>query len=426
MTRFDPHRAVTFRDCEPTGVDVNGQDENTASQLPAWTAAGGALLLAVAVTATTGWIDWSAVGRWVQARSALLGLWILAGLLLAGAGYGRWRNKQAPATHQHRHRRPPLSWWTVAAAAIVITAVGWGATTWLLHEAANATDPAAARVEAIKTGLGIGAGTAGVFALLLAVRRQWHQELTATDTVHDAEARRVTELYTKAAEQLGSDKAPVRLAGLYALERLAQDNPTQRQTIVNLWCAYLRMPYTPPADPDDTDDAVLDTHEERVQEREVRLTAQRLIIDHLQPGTDTIPAPTCWHDIDLDLTGATLIRFRFRECRVRTALFDGATFVDITSFRNSTFIGAASFRNANFASLTRFWNTTFLGSVDFTDANFKAFADFGNATFAGDVRFRDTTFAGVTNFDHVIFTKRVPPPEIARFLPGSSSGQDDT
>jgi hypothetical protein len=34
-------------------------------------------------------------------------------------------------------------------------------------------------VEAIKTGLSIGAGTGGVFALLLAVRRQWHQELTA-------------------------------------------------------------------------------------------------------------------------------------------------------------------------------------------------------------------------------------------------------
>jgi hypothetical protein len=56
----------------------------------------------------------------------------------------------------------------------------------------------------------------------------------------------VTELYTKAADQLGSDKAPVRLAGLYALERLAQDNPSQRQTIVNVICAYLQMPYTTP------------------------------------------------------------------------------------------------------------------------------------------------------------------------------------
>jgi plasmid stabilization system protein ParE len=40
---------------------------------------------------------------------------------------------------------------------------------------------------------------------------------------------------SKAGEQLGSDKALVRLAGLYALERLAQDNPVQRQTVVNVF-----------------------------------------------------------------------------------------------------------------------------------------------------------------------------------------------
>jgi hypothetical protein len=68
----------------------------------------------------------------------------------------------------------------------------------------------------------------------------------AADTRHDATERRITDLYTKAADQLGSDKAPVRLAGLYALERLAQDNPEHQQTIVNLVCAYLRMPYRPP------------------------------------------------------------------------------------------------------------------------------------------------------------------------------------
>ena len=71
-------------------------------------------------------------------------------------------------------------------------------------------------------------------------------EQSQKDTVKDAIERRVTELYTKAADQLGSEKAPVRLAGLYALERLAQDNPSQRQTIVNVICAYLQMPYTPP------------------------------------------------------------------------------------------------------------------------------------------------------------------------------------
>ncbi|RSM95837.1 hypothetical protein DMB42_49020 [Nonomuraea sp. WAC 01424] len=54
-------------------------------------------------------------------------------------------------------------------------------------------------------------------------------------------------MYAKAVEQLGNEQAPVRLGGLYALERLAQDTPALRQTIVDVICAYLRMPYALPA-----------------------------------------------------------------------------------------------------------------------------------------------------------------------------------
>jgi hypothetical protein len=73
----------------------------------------------------------------------------------------------------------------VVAAAVVVAAVAWSATTGLLQVASAAKDPAAAQVEAIKTGLSIAAGTGGVFALLLAVRRQWHQEVSAAaDSAH--------------------------------------------------------------------------------------------------------------------------------------------------------------------------------------------------------------------------------------------------
>lgn len=61
---------------------------------------------------------------------------------------------------------------------------------------------------------------------------------------HDATERRLTDLYVKAVEQLGSDKPAVRHGGLYALERVAQNNPDQRQTIVDVVCAYLQAPYT--------------------------------------------------------------------------------------------------------------------------------------------------------------------------------------
>ncbi|MEV4811364.1 hypothetical protein [Micromonospora avicenniae] len=85
------------------------------------------------------------------------------------------------------------------------------------------------RVESIRTGLTIGAAVTGAFALLLAFRRQQLAERTQQATEYDAGEKRVTGLYVKAVDQLGSDKAPVRLGGLYALERLAQDNPAHRQ-----------------------------------------------------------------------------------------------------------------------------------------------------------------------------------------------------
>ena len=81
------------------------------------------------------------------------------------------------------------------------------------------------------------AGIGGLVALVVAYRRQKvteaadrHQRDVAADTKHDLAERRITELYTKAVEQLGHEKAAVRLGGLYALERLAQNNPAHRQT----------------------------------------------------------------------------------------------------------------------------------------------------------------------------------------------------
>ena len=132
-------------------------------------------------------------------------------------------------------------------AVVAVAVAGGGLTWWLLSiAAADPSASASVQIDAVRTGLSAAVGTGGAFALLLAFRRQRSTEVSAVHTITDATERRVTELYTKAADQLGSDKAPVRLAGLYALGRLAQDNPSQRQTIVNVICAYLQMPYTPP------------------------------------------------------------------------------------------------------------------------------------------------------------------------------------
>lgn len=123
----------------------------------------------------------------------------------------------------------------------------------VLHFYGGGTERGRAELDVVRTAGTLVVGIGGFIALLLTARRQRYTELTlehqrdvAAATERDAREQRITELYTKAADQLGSDKAPVRLAGLHALERLAQITPDQRQTIVDVICAYLRMPYTPP------------------------------------------------------------------------------------------------------------------------------------------------------------------------------------
>ncbi|MFE3782679.1 hypothetical protein ACFXPA_31385 [Amycolatopsis sp. NPDC059090] len=98
------------------------------------------------------------------------------------------------------------------------------------------------RVDVMQLSLTAAAGTGGGLALWLAFRRQRSAEITGQHTIHDATERRITELYTSATEQLGSEHAAVRLAGLYALDWLGRDSthPTLRQTIVDVAFAYLR------------------------------------------------------------------------------------------------------------------------------------------------------------------------------------------
>jgi hypothetical protein len=193
-----------------------------------------------------------------------------------------------------------------------------------------------------------------VATLLLAGRRQVHAEEVAAVTEKDAVERRITELYLKAVDQLGSDKAPVRLGGLLALERLAQDNPQHRQPVVDVVCSYLRMPVTygeisglhsgPAMAP------VIAAHlaateggAAQRQELEVRMTAQSILRRHvvLDPG-----GLQFWPDIDLDLKSATLVDFRLERCRVRDVRFTGATFVGIARFFESVIDGEADFAAA--------------------------------------------------------------------------------
>lgn len=224
-----------------------------------------------------------------------------------------------------------------------------------------------ARLDALKTAANIVVGTGGAAALLLAARRQRSAELDLAQKDHDATERRITEIYGKAADQLGSDKAPVRLAGLYSLERLAGGYPEHRQTIVNVLCAYLRMP-------------VEDADKEEAQ---VRKTAQRILLLHLRPGRPEQPNEGFWPDIDLDFSGAQLVGLNLTHCSIRSITCYGTTFSELTSFRGTRFRTKADFNKAHFKERVDFRGVEFVdGCETFNGAVFAGPADFGTKSAA--------------------------------------------
>lgn len=303
---------------------------------------------------------------------------------------------------------------TGLAAGFVVTTVLWGK---------NVTDHAAA----FDAGWKSAAAVLTVLATFITVRRLRLSERQHRDEVHDATERRITDLYTKAVDQLGSEKSAVRLGGLYALERLAQGNSEHRQTIVDVICAYLRSPSpgavapgaaaaagvapgtagagpgagtAVPADgaaaPDDDDLAGLDDPEER----EVRLAAQRILVRHLR-RFHREPRPytreSFWPGIHIYLEGAILIDFDFSACETGHASFYGSIFRGDTTFDDAE-IGDTEFSNALFYGDTSFRRTTFQGEANFRSAIFRRKAEFTRSTFSKHACFKHANFCGNADF----------------------------
>ncbi|MER5336351.1 pentapeptide repeat-containing protein [Micromonospora sp. NPDC002717] len=337
-----------------------------------------------------------------------------------------------------------MPWWLVLVGLLAAGLLGWLVLDWLLDEAGRAAQPdtrATLRIDAIRTGLTVVAGTGGGLALLLAARRQWiseraqrhqeavaaqeqahrdraqahveavaeagqrHQDRQAEAAEHDAAERRLTELYTRAVELLGNDKAAVRLGGLHALERLGQDNPAQRPTIVAVLCAYLRMP----AGDDDAGEA------------EVRRTAQRVLTRHLRADDDAF-----WPGVTLDLTGAHLDGFDAAGCTLVDADLTGAVCAGTTSLAGATVRGRLSL-GATFADL-RCDDLRGDAEIVLDDARIAGRLSFDRAEIGGLscrhatvawAYFRGTTVGRTASFDGTRFTRSATFRE-AVFLSGLS------
>jgi hypothetical protein len=158
-------------------------------------------------------------------------------------------------------------------------------------------------------------------------------------TLAEQRLRTLNERFTSAAEQLGSDKPAVRLAGIYAIAGLADDWEENRQACVDVLCAYLRMPYAPDPGQDAPEPQRLDFQ----ALREVRHTVIRVITAHLKKE-----ASTSWQGLNFDFRGVVFDGGDFAYAR-----FSGGE----VSFNSAEFPrGMVSFLGAEFSG----------GQVDFS------------------------------------------------------------
>jgi uncharacterized protein YjbI with pentapeptide repeats len=232
----------------------------------------------------------------------------------------------------------------------------------------------------------------------------------AAQDVGPEPAHQASDPFGHATDQLGSDKAAVRMSGLYWLERLAQDEPERRQTAMNVICGYLRMPFTPTSTrpTPGEDQAARDRHERWLEEREVRTLAQRILEGHLYPHRhsgdhyhhfqDTVP--TFWDNIHLDLSSANLIDFTLAHCRFDKALFIDTEFNGIADFSDIRIRGA-SFDGARFKGDADF-SSSKLGSCTFTQATFDSLATFSQAEL-DQPDFKDVEFSEIAKFYRTSF-----------------------
>jgi uncharacterized protein YjbI with pentapeptide repeats len=320
-----------------------------------------------------------------------------------------------------RRRIPNRLLWALAgvtAVALVLFILWWGPWLFTRHPSHGLTseEELAAKNDVRTTLVQAVAGIAVAAGAIVTYRTFHHSRLEQERTYKLNQSQQVTETYTKAVEQLGHGEAPVRLGALYSLAGLAQDNPSRRQTVVDVICAYLRMPYTPPRrDKPATGWAATanlaappaphegEPRRDAAQELQVRQTAQRLLADHLrQPtniqaqdaqGLDASPKAPFWRGIRLDLSGASLVDLSLTDASVIRADFCRATF-----FGDASFVGAAVSGDASFDG------ATFSGDAAFNEATFSGHASFDGATFSGDAAFNEATFSRHASFDGTTFS----------------------
>ena len=251
--------------------------------------------------------------------------------------------------------------------------------------------------------------------------------------------------YTTAIEQLSSDKASIRLGGVYTLvglvdEWLADDktipNIEERrkegQVIINNLCAYIRSPFLLAERTEQLNEPYAKDLQKNFggdiekfnedkqyfaqekaaleEERQVRQSIIKEIREHLSKNYSE---SSSWSDFDYDFSHAHFFYpVNFNNSYFGTSIvnFSGATFTQAdfigVTFAWTNFIGVtfawADFSRATFTQDANFFEATFT-QADFFEATFTQ-ADFSGAKFTERADFSGAEFTQSASFSGAEFT----------------------
>ena len=232
------------------------------------------------------------------------------------------------------------------------------------------------------------------------------------------------ERYTKAVEQLGDEKAPIRMGGVYTLVGLVdewledesiekyEDRLKEGQVIINNLCAYIRSPFTLTShynelsNPTPTPKGIYKDKKEKFyadkatldSEADVRLSIIKEIHDRLQGPEENTPGT--WSDFEYDFSGSVffypvdLTKSYYK----KPINFSGSTYEGEAYFSGSTYKGEANFNDSTYQGRANFTNSTYKGWADFTNSTYQGRANFTNSTYQGRANFSSSIYAGWADF----------------------------
>ncbi|MFD3929369.1 pentapeptide repeat-containing protein [Streptomyces sp. NPDC058614] len=253
----------------------------------------------------------------------------------------------------------------------------------------------------------------GGLVVLFGAYATWRQLRVSQEGLRATQEGYVTDRFTRAVDQLGSDKLDVRIGGLHALWRIAEQSGRDREAIISIQAAYLRthLPWPPsgPESPAAADAPINDVAplETRAADAQVALTALGVLCQHREQSWVNVSATDLrradcdglWlPEVNLDracmeaaglyrvnLTQASLVSANLRHADMKTAVLRRARCV-LADLRGARLV-ETDLRDADFTE------------ADLREANLRK-ADARGAVFRrADLRLADLRGADLSTAD---------------------------